>query len=234
MYSLEKLGKCVLLVLALGIGCAEAAPDTEKKIQGAPIYNPYPESAPIHASYARLAIRLRNDPTLQAFTAKTKREDVFRKGTDLSLYGLKRLDDASLETRMRIVSKILDDASEAECVSIIQGPSSTPGPSAMDKGLIELNQADADFWFTLAGDAALAELRQDRIPSVKQEDVDEALSRIMATLSPQETLKFLSALQNLRAVSPSEACWAMRILFREGTALAEPYRAAIARAALPY
>jgi hypothetical protein len=226
------LGACALAIT----GCANvpSAPDAGKKIQAASIYNPYPESAPIHMSYARFVIRMHADPTVQAFVAKTTREDAFRKGTNLSLSGLKRLDDASLETRMRIWSKILDDASEAECVSIMQGPSSTPGRSAMDTGLIKLNQTDADSWFALAGDAALAELRQDPIPSVKREDVNEALSRIKATLSPQERLKFASALQNLRAVSPSDACWTMRILFREGTALAEPYRAAIARASLPH
>jgi hypothetical protein len=222
------LGACALAIT----GCANvpSAPDAGKKIQAASIYNPYPESAPIHTSYARFIIRLSADPTVQAFAAKATREDAFTKG----LNGLKRLDDASLETRMRIVSKILDDASEAECVSIIQGPSSTLGPSAMDNGLIKLNQADADSWFAIGGDAALAELRQDPIPSVKREDVNEALSRIKATLSPQERLKFASALHNLRAVSPSDACWTMRILFREGTALAEPYRAAIARASLPH
>ncbi|MFM0274577.1 hypothetical protein PQQ59_28585 [Paraburkholderia aspalathi] len=226
------LGACALAVT----GCANvpSAPDTDEKIQAASIYNPYPESAPIHASYARFAMRMRTDPTVQAFVTKATREDAFSKGTDLSINGLKRLDDASLETRMRIWSKILDDASETECVSIMQGPSSTPGPSAMDSGLIKLNQADADSWFSLAGDAALAELRQDPTPSVKREDVNEAWSRIKARLSPQERLKFDSALQNLRAVSPSDACWTMRILFREATALAEPYRAAIARASLPH
>ncbi|CAB3638809.1 hypothetical protein LMG24238_00089 [Paraburkholderia sediminicola] len=227
----------MLCACALAItGCANvpSAPDAGEKIQAASIYNPYPESAPVHTSYARFVIRMHDDPTVQAFVAKTTRENAFRKGTDLSLTGLKRLDDASLETRMRIWSKILDDASEAECVSIMQGPSSTPGLSAMDAGLIKLNQTDADSWFALAGDATLAELRQDPIPSVKREDVNEALSRIKATLSPQERLKFASALQNLRAVSPSDACWTMRILFREGTALAEPYRAAIARASLPH
>lgn len=230
----NRIRKCAVLVLALGIGRAEAAPDAEAKIQGAAIYNPYPESAPIHASYAKFIKRMVTDPTIQAFAAKATREDAFRGGTSLSLSGLKRLDDASLETRLRIVSKILDDASEAECEAILLGPSSTPGPSAMDKGLVKLNQADADSWFTLAGDAALAELRQDPIPSVKQEVVNEAVSRIKATLPPQEVLKFASAQQSPRTVSPPDACWAMRILYREGTALAEPYRAAIARATVPH
>lgn len=203
-------------------------------MQAEPIDNPYPESAPIHASYDRYVIRMRAEPTVQAFVATATREDVFRKGTELSFNGLKRLDDVSLETRMRIWSKILNDASEAECVSIMQGPPSTPGPRAMDRVLIKLNQADADSWFALAGDAALAELRKNPIPSVKQENVNGALSRIKATLPSHEQQKFTSALQNLRAVSPSDACWTMRILFREGTALAEPYRAAIARASLPH
>lgn len=230
----NRIRQCALLVLALGIGHAEAAPDAEVKIQDVPIDNPYPESAPIHASYARFAMRMAADPTIQAFVAKATSEDAFRDGTSLSLNGLKRLDDASLETRMRIVSKILDDASEAECVAILLGPSSVPGPVAIDKGLVKLSQADADFWFASAADATLAELRHDPIPSLKKEDVNEAVSRIKATLPPQEVPKFASALQNPRAASPSDACWAMRILYREGTALAEPYRAAIARATVSH
>src|ERR1700738_4444969 len=120
------LGACALAIT----GCANvpSAPDSGKKTQAASIYNPYPESAPIHTSYARFVIRMHADPTVQAFVAKMTREDAFRNGSNLSLSGPKRLDDASLETRMRILSKILDDASEAECVSIMQGPSSTPGP----------------------------------------------------------------------------------------------------------
>jgi len=232
--SYDRIRKYALLVLALGIGRAEAPPDAEAKSQGAPIYNPYPESAPIHASYATFVMRMAADPTIQAFVAKATREDAFRGGTSLSLNGLKRLDDASLETRMRIVSKILDDASEAECVAILQGPSSVPGPSAMDKGLVKLDQADADFWFKSAGDATLAELRHDPIPPLKPEDVNEALSRIKATLPPQEVPKFASVLQNPRAASPSDACWAMRILYQEGTALPEPYRATIARATVSH
>ncbi|KWO47200.1 hypothetical protein [Burkholderia territorii] len=230
----NRIRKCVVLILALAIGHAEAAPDGEAKGQGAAIYNPYPESAPIHASYAKFIMRMTSDPTIRAFAAKATREDAFRGATSLSFSGLKRLDDASLETRLRIVSTILNDASETECEAILQGPSSTLGPSAMDKGLVKLNQADADFWFALAGNAALAELRQDPIPSVKQEDVNEAVSRIKATLPSQEVLTFASAQQNLRAASPSNACWAMRILYREGAAIAEPYRAAVARVTVPH
>jgi hypothetical protein len=216
-------------------GCSNvpSVPDAEAKMQAASIHNPYPESAPIHTSYARYAMRMQADPTIRAFVATTTRENAFGKGTKLSISGLQRLDDASLETRMRIFSEILDNASEAECVSMMQGPSSTPGPSAMDAGLIKLNQADADSWFALAGDAAVAELRQDPIPSVNRENVNQAWSRITASLSPQERPKFVSVLQNPPAMSPSDACWAMRILLREGTALAEPYRAAIARAIVP-
>lgn len=108
------------------------------------------------------------------------------------------------------------------------------GAQCNRQGSRQAKPGDADFWFTLAGDAALAELRQDPIPLVKQEDVNEAVSRIEATLAPQEVLKFASALQSPRTVSPPDACWAMRILYREGTALVEPYRAAIARATAPH
>lgn len=103
------LGACALAIT----GCANvrSAPDAGGEIQAASIYNPYPESAPIHTSYARFVMRMRADPAVQAFVAKATREDAFKKGTDLSLSGLKRLDDASLETRMRIWSTILDDAS---------------------------------------------------------------------------------------------------------------------------
>ncbi|WP_423368470.1 hypothetical protein [Burkholderia sp. LMG 32019] len=230
----NRIHKCVLLVLALAIGRAEATPDAEASIQSTQIHNPFPESAPIHASYAKYIMRLTSDPTFQAFEAQTTRENAMSRGTDLSSNGLKRLDDVSLETRMRIVSKILDEASEAECAALLQGPSSVPGPSAMDKALVKLNETDADFWFSSGGDAVLAALRQDPVPSIKQEDVNEGVSRIKATLPPQEVQKFASALQNPRRVSPSDACWAMRILYREGAALAEPYRAAIARATVSH
>ncbi|MFK0378599.1 hypothetical protein [Pandoraea sp. NPDC090278] len=222
-----------LFVLTLGIGSVEAEPESPN-IQGAQINNPYPESAPVHASYAKFIIRMRSDPTAQAFAATTTRANAFRKGTNLSLSGLKRLDDTSLENRMRIVSKILDNASDSECEAILQGPSSRPGPSAMDSGLIKLNQADADLWFTMAAEAALAEIRQDSVPSLKQEDVNEALSRIEASLPPEKAPKFAFAQQNPQAVSPSEACWAMRTLYREGSSLPEPYRAALARATVTH
>ncbi|CAB3751911.1 hypothetical protein GQ57_05240 [Burkholderia sp. MSh2] len=222
--------KCVLLVLALTIGRADAAPDAEANIQGEEIHNPFPESTPIHASYAKYVMRVTSDPDFQAFAARTTRENATSRGTRLALNGMTRLDDATLETRMRIVSRIFDEASESECVALLQGPSSTPGPSAMDQALVKLNEADADFWFSSGADAVLAALRQDPIPTLKQEDVNEAMSRIKATLSPQEAQKFISVLQNPGTVSPHDACWATRILYREGAALAEPYRAAIARA----
>jgi hypothetical protein len=139
--------------------------------------------------------------------------------------GLVRLDDSSLVRRMELMSVMLDLSDEPICAAVSRG---TPGSGQMTLAMATFEAADLEDWAALLIEAQIATLEQRPVRSVSQEVLANSIKGAIAALPDSEETRMTAILTRFQAASDGDACWAGRVLFRQGGALPEPARSQMA------
>jgi len=143
----------------------------------------------------------------------------------LVAHGLVRLDDSSLVRRMELMSVMLDLSDEPICAAMSRG---TPGSGQMTLAMAKLEAPDLEDWAALLIEAQIATIEQRPARSVSQEVLSNSILGAIAALPDSEEARITAILGRFQAASDRDACWAGRVLFRQGGALPEPARSHMA------
>ncbi len=174
--------------------------------------NPHRAGTPAHEAFAAYQVKLQANPAFVALmeTAGTPEEGL-KRGMDLTQNGVRRLPDAALEDRLRMMLELMRTGDDAECATLAQGAPTNgdvQGFVALMFGLLDRVDADlAKRWYDLTLDAAIAELEQHPIPPVPA-GYRERLGALMVNNLPREDLDVLIAMseQRLLGLGDDERC----------------------------
>ncbi len=174
--------------------------------------NPHRAGTPAHEAFAAYQVKLQANPAFVALmeTAITP-EDGLKRGMDLTQKGVRRLPDAALEERLRMMLELMRTGDDAECATLAQGAPTdgdVQGFVALMFGLLDRVDADlAKRWYDLTLDAAIAELEQHPVPPVPA-GYQERLGALMVNNLPRDHLDVLVAMseQRLFGLGDDERC----------------------------
>ena len=143
----------------------------------------------------------------------------------LVAHGLARLDDSALVRRLELMSVMLDLSDEAICAALSRG---TPGSGQMTLAMAKFEAADLEDWAALLIEAQIASLEQRPARAVSPEVLANSIQGAIAALPDSEETRITRIFAAFQAASDNDACWAGRVLFRQGGALPEPARSQMA------
>jgi len=143
----------------------------------------------------------------------------------LVAHGLARLNDSSLVRRMELMSVMLDLSDDAICAALSRG---TPGSGQMTLAMTKFEAPDLEDWAGLLIEAQIASLEERPVRFVTKEVLANSILGAIAALPDSEETRITAILTSFQSASDRDACWAGRVLFRQGGALPEPGRSQMA------
>lgn len=233
-----KISKIILVaVFAAGVVTCSAI---TKHIQTTPPsprqleeLNPYPISSPAHRERGRILEWLMANEKLGLAAATPSLPDRSKLAAQLMGRGMGRLSDDLLEKYLPIVSKLLASLDDTSCGKFVKGSLSPSEVSNKINNIISgFSDAEANTWFAVEKSAIEAELNGTPLITITNEELQDGILKLAASLPDQQGRELLLKLQGYPAASYNEACVTARILYSRGSALAEPYRGHVARSLL--
>jgi len=126
---------------------------------------------------------------------------------------------------MELMSVMLDLSDETIGAAMSRG---TPGSGQMSLAMAKLQAAELEDWAALLIEAQIASLEQRRARFVSQEVLANSIQAAIAALPDSEETRMKEILGRYQSAADRDACWAGRVLFRQGGALPEPARSHMA------
>jgi hypothetical protein len=202
--------------------------------------NPFPSDSPMHKPFEQHMAAVFKMPEWEARFKEVSDEQAGQIGADLSRQGMRRLDNALLERRMVIMTKLLNKMDDRTCAQVVKGGSTMQSQSAKD-GLInqmaQLDEAEINDWWQMTAEAVKSELQNAPTPKLDSKQVTTALQTLVQKLPEKDSDRFVTILQSLDPVKPTaqpfsdqEVCWVGRTLYKEAQTLAPAQKQAVARA----
>jgi hypothetical protein len=134
-------------------------------------------------------------------------------GKELALKGARRLTDAQLVDRARVLSLILARLDEHNCAEQLRG-----GRGEIAGALNQLDDATLRAWMDLAFIAMVAEHLNvpDTQAAPSEEEVNKAFEKFLDSLSPDDAARFVRVANeggdSYNQASDADACWAFRTM----------------------
>lgn len=223
----------IRLLLACVLMSSAAAGCKRVQEEVAAAQNPYPSSSPLHAPFDRMLRKLARDPRyVDAMRAAGSPEAAQRKGFELSMGGLQRLDDAALQKRLGLLATILEASDESTCALLARpDPGDTKATTdAVIGSLKTLPVAQIDAWFDFSLQATSASLGNAPVRTADPAATQAAMQMLVQRLPGPEQARMTETMRNLRQAATNDVCWAGRTLYRQALQLPEPQRSTLARA----
>ncbi|WP_420010103.1 hypothetical protein [Xanthomonas sacchari] len=224
--------KIALPLLIAGVlslaACQKAQQKAQEEIAAA--QNPYPASSPLHAPFDRMLRKLANDPRYVALL-KQSGPQAQQAGFQLAQNGIARLDHATLEQRLEILSQVSDKVDVPQCAVLARGgnPNDAQALSAaMLSGLEKLPQAQIDRWFDVSLKATDAELNKTPAQPVAPQQIQAAMGTLVKSLPADQQQRLMRVLPQIATANDEDACWTARTLYRQTLATPEPVRGQLA------
>ncbi|MGH8671556.1 MAG: hypothetical protein ACREUA_05900 [Burkholderiales bacterium] len=209
----------------------QPAPDAARV--GTPYANPVAANSPLHKPFQKYLAKLAVSQQFQDLLRSTgSNRHPLTIGFDLAKQGMDRLDDASLDTRLRIVGDVIRTLDARTCSVMVRG--NPQNPQEVQQGffhaLEQLGSATADEWLELSFNAMQAELNNVPLPATEDEKTRNAFAQLLAGMEPDASGKLDRILSNSDDFSDTENCWAGRTLYSEARKMQRDQRLIIARA----
>lgn len=134
-------------------------------------------------------------------------------GRELALKGARRLNDAQVIERARLMGKLLALLDVHNCAEQLRG-----GRGSVEPALHKLDEPTLRAWMNLAIVAMIAEHRGSSpvVPNPSEEDIEKAMTAIVARLPSNEGERFNLILtegaDSFARVSDEDACWVLRTM----------------------
>lgn len=177
-------------------------------------------------AFSELNNRMLATPELRELAGQRGPEAVAR-GREMALNGARRLPDAQLVERARLLATILDLVDEHSCAEQFRG-----GRGSVDQALRRADIVTLRGWTDIVFAEFLAESRQDPpiIPNPTDDAVSTAMQEVVQSLPPAESERYVAiANQDVQAATDADACWMFRRTARAIPALSPSAQATIAR-----
>lgn len=205
----------VVIVIALAIASGIGKEMGKELFKKDTILNPFPKTSRLYEPYQRFEEKLLNLPEFKQYFKNVKSEDeAFQIGYALPKLGLRRLDDISLEKRMKIFVMMLDKFDIETCATIVRG-SSLQDQQRFYAILESLDTDTINEYFDLAFNAIVAELRKYPEIVVSEQEVLGAMNNLFKRLSAKDLKKLINVLNNFNSSSDHDVCWAGKVVYQE-------------------
>jgi hypothetical protein len=154
---------------------------------------------------------------------------VVRSAIALAQSGWQRVDGDVLETRARLITKLLERMDIETCGRYALGPADE---RLLEKVITTLNQignGSADLLVYLTVKAISAALKGEPQDPVSAEQYSSVLQRLIQTLSPPDKERFNKIAENIGNSSYEEACWFLRNVYGQSPKLTNEDRLILLR-----
>jgi hypothetical protein len=199
------------ILLAAGVAAAVGGWVVNRAAEPAPILteNPHRAGTPAHDAFAAYQTTLLANPAFVGMMASAATpEEGLRRGMDLTQKGVRRLSDAALEERLRMMLELMRTGDDAECATLAQGaPLDGDARHFTAVMFALLDRVDADLakrWYDLTLDATLAELEQQPISPIPA-GYQQRLGALMVEGLPRDDLDVLIAMSEQRVFGLADA-----------------------------
>lgn len=204
--------------------------------------NPFPQTSPLHEPYKEFIEKALQSRNFGNISENVSSEDhAFAIGVTSSQKGLRRLDDISLENRMRLVGMLLEKVDIETCAVMVRGGNLPQYQEFQHKfqqqflsSLEQLGPVIANEWFDLTIKAIVAEARGDPPPvTIDKQKIITSINNLLRRLSQADSNKLRNILTNLNSSNKEDVCWAGKTLYREALKMDVANKSVLARAFVP-
>jgi hypothetical protein len=235
---MKKILNWVIIILVLIIVATIGKSIRQSHKEQRSISNPFPVTSPLHEPYKNFAEKLFAIPEVeQHFKNTSSKKEAFAIGMRLSQKGMHRLDDISLENRMRIVGMLFEKVDFETCAVMVRGNRlqyqefQKKFQQQFLSALEQLGAVTANEWFDSTIKAIVAEARGYPAPvTIDKQKIITSMNNLLRRLSPADADKLTNILTNLNSCSDQDVCWAGKILYREALKMDAANKSVLARA----
>lgn len=200
-----------VVLLAAGVAAAVGGWVVNRAAEPAPILaeNPHMAGTPAHEAFAAYQTKLLANPAFVGLmeSAATPEEGL-RRGMDLTQKGVRRLSDAALEERLRMMLELMRAGDDSQCAALAQGaPAGEDAQHFTANMFALLDRVDADLarrWYELTLDATVAELEQQPVSPIPA-GYQQRLGALMVEGLPRDDLDVLIAMSEQRLFGLADA-----------------------------
>lgn len=216
---MKKISHWVILIIALSVASVvgkEIGKTILQDVSQNTVSNPFPKTSPLHIPYQRFSKKLNDLPEFKQQIRNAKNtNDAMQLGYLLVVSGLKRLDNDSLEKRMRISAKMLDIADIETCAMMYRGgsPQSKQNQNQVYAVIGLLDSETINEYFDLSFNAINAELKQYPKPVLHEQEILKATDSLLKHLTEQDSKRLKIILGDLNNQSSQNVCWAGRTVY---------------------
>lgn len=202
------------------------------------ISNPFPQTSPLHEPYKNFTERLFAIPEFEEHLKDASSKDqAFAIAVRFSQKGMCRLDDISIENRMRLVGMLLEKVDIKTCAVMVRGnpPQYQEFQHQFQQQFLstleQLGPVAANEWFDLTIKAIVAEARGYPAPvTIDKQKIITSMDNLLRRLSPADSNKLANILTNLNGWNNEDVCWGGKTLYREALKMDAANKSVLARA----
>jgi hypothetical protein len=235
---MKKILSWVIIILVLIIVATIGKAIRQSLKEQRSISKHFPQTSPLHEPYKKFAEKLFAIPELgQHLKNASTKDQAFAIAMKFSHKGMRRLDDISIENRMRLVGMLLEEVDIETCVVMVRGkpPQYQEFQNQFQQqflsALEQLGPVTANEWFDLTIKAIIAEARGYPAPvNIDKQKIITSMDNLLRRLSPADSNKLTNILTNLNDWNNEDVCWAGKTLYREALKMDAANKSILARA----